>query len=181
VRAAGQALTAESAFVEVRAESGLRHQVDAAFARAGVTRRIAFELSTSDAVVRFVALGFGPAIVPRSTAADRTTMNATVRITTASSCQPDIIAGHDHDAEVVPFTPSTINRRARRATCAVRELVAAARIGVCGTTACWNPVQVIVSLVYQVARKLLAVAPSAQRSGNEVGLWNSRRCGSFPC
>jgi putative transposase len=25
------------------------------------------------------------------------------------------------------------------------------------TTACWNPVQVIVSLVYQVARKLLAV------------------------
>jgi hypothetical protein len=27
----------------------------------------------------------------------------------------------------------------------------------CRTTACWNPVQVIVSLVYQVARKLLAV------------------------
>jgi putative transposase len=27
----------------------------------------------------------------------------------------------------------------------------------CGTTACWNPVQVIVSLVYQVARKLLAL------------------------
>lgn len=27
----------------------------------------------------------------------------------------------------------------------------------CGTAACWNPVQVIVSLVYQVARKLLAL------------------------
>jgi hypothetical protein len=27
----------------------------------------------------------------------------------------------------------------------------------CGTMACWNPVQVIVSLVYQVARKLLSV------------------------
>jgi putative transposase len=26
-----------------------------------------------------------------------------------------------------------------------------------GTTVCWNPVQVTVSLVYQVARKLLAV------------------------
>jgi DNA-binding transcriptional LysR family regulator len=50
----------------MRAESGLRQQVDAVFARAGVTRRIAFELSTSDAVVRFVALGFGPALIPRS-------------------------------------------------------------------------------------------------------------------
>ena len=64
-------LAGESAFVEMRAESGLRHQVDAAFARAGVTRRIAFELATSDAVVRFVALGFGPALVPRSAAAAR--------------------------------------------------------------------------------------------------------------
>jgi DNA-binding transcriptional LysR family regulator len=65
------ALAAESAFVEMRPESGLRCQVDAAFARAGITRRIAFELSTSDAVVRFVALGFGPAVVPRSAAAAR--------------------------------------------------------------------------------------------------------------
>jgi DNA-binding transcriptional LysR family regulator len=63
------ALAAASAFVEMRAESGLRTQVDAAFARAGVTRRIAFELATSDAVVRFVALGFGVAVVPRSAAA----------------------------------------------------------------------------------------------------------------
>jgi DNA-binding transcriptional LysR family regulator len=55
----------------MRPESGLRCQVDAAFARAGVTRRSAFELSTSDAVVRFVALGFGPAVVPRSAVAAR--------------------------------------------------------------------------------------------------------------
>ncbi len=41
------------------------------FARAGVSRRIAFELGTSDAVVRFVGLGFGPAVVPRSAAAAR--------------------------------------------------------------------------------------------------------------
>ena len=60
------ALAAGSAFVEMRAESGLRRQVDATFARAGVERRIAFELSTSEAVVRFVRLGFGPAVVPRS-------------------------------------------------------------------------------------------------------------------
>jgi DNA-binding transcriptional LysR family regulator len=56
-------------FVEMRAASGLRRQVDAAFGRAGVTRRIAFELSTSEAVVRYVALGFGAAIVPLSAAA----------------------------------------------------------------------------------------------------------------
>ena len=64
-------LAARGAFVEMRARSGLRQQVDAAFARAGVTRRIAFELDTSDAVVRYVALGFGPAVVPRSAAAAR--------------------------------------------------------------------------------------------------------------
>lgn len=58
-------------FVEMRPESGLRHQVDAAFARAGVTRPIAFELSTSDNVVRFVHLGFGVALVPRSATTGR--------------------------------------------------------------------------------------------------------------
>jgi DNA-binding transcriptional LysR family regulator len=40
--------------------------VDAVFGRAGLTRRIAFELSTSEAVVRYVALGFGAAVVPES-------------------------------------------------------------------------------------------------------------------
>jgi DNA-binding transcriptional LysR family regulator len=65
------ALAADHAFVEMRAESGLRHQVDAVFARAGVSRRVAFELGTSDAVVRFVGLGFGPAVVPRSAVAAR--------------------------------------------------------------------------------------------------------------
>ena len=62
----GLAALAGGEFVEMRAESGLRHQVDAAFARAGVRRSIAFELSTSDNVVRFVRLGFGVALVPRS-------------------------------------------------------------------------------------------------------------------
>jgi DNA-binding transcriptional LysR family regulator len=59
---------ADTAFVEMRPESGLRRQVDAAFDRAGVTRRVAFELATSHAVARFVGLGFGAALVPRSTA-----------------------------------------------------------------------------------------------------------------
>ena len=59
-------------FVEMRAESGLRTQVDAAFARAGVRRAVAFALDTSDAVVRYVGLGLGVAVVPVSTAAGHT-------------------------------------------------------------------------------------------------------------
>ncbi len=58
-------------FVEMRPESGLRRQVDAVFARAGIQRSIAFELSTSDNVVRFVQLGFGVALVPRSSTTGR--------------------------------------------------------------------------------------------------------------
>lgn len=58
-------------FVETRPESGLRLQVDAAFDRAGVIRTAAFALSTSDAVVRYVGLGFGAALVPRSATTGR--------------------------------------------------------------------------------------------------------------
>lgn len=58
-------------FVEMRPESGLRRQVDAAVERAGMVRSVAFELSTSDNVVRFVQLGFGVALVPLSAAQGR--------------------------------------------------------------------------------------------------------------
>ena len=69
-------LAALGAFVEMRAESGLRRQVDATFARAGVTRTIAFELSSSENVARFVSLGFGAALVPQSVAAGRPDLRA---------------------------------------------------------------------------------------------------------
>jgi DNA-binding transcriptional LysR family regulator len=62
-------LAAAGPFIEMRAESGLRLQVDAAFDRAGATRTVAFELSTSESVVRFAGLGFGAALVPLSAAA----------------------------------------------------------------------------------------------------------------
>jgi DNA-binding transcriptional LysR family regulator len=94
-------LAAESAFVEMRAESGLRHQVDATFARAGVTRRIAFELSTSDAVVRFVALGFGPALVPRSAAAARPDDVAVVDLADPAARHP-ISLVHRHPEPTAP-------------------------------------------------------------------------------
>ena len=48
---------------------GTLPQVDAAFERAGVTRTVAFELGSSDSVVRFAGLGFGAALVPASAAA----------------------------------------------------------------------------------------------------------------
>jgi DNA-binding transcriptional LysR family regulator len=59
-------------FIEMRTESGLRRQVDDAFDRAGVARRVAFELGTSESVVRFAGLGFGAALVPASSAARAT-------------------------------------------------------------------------------------------------------------
>jgi DNA-binding transcriptional LysR family regulator len=61
-------LAEQGAFVEMRVESGLRVQVDAAFARAGATRTVAFALDSSDAVVRYVGLGLGVAVVPASAA-----------------------------------------------------------------------------------------------------------------
>jgi DNA-binding transcriptional LysR family regulator len=61
-------LAAAGPFIDMRGEAGLRLQVDAAFDRAGVERTVAFELGTSDAVVRFAGLGFGAALVPASAA-----------------------------------------------------------------------------------------------------------------
>ena len=95
------ALAAESAFVEMRAESGLRCQVDAAFARARVSRRIAFELSTSDAVVRFVALGFGPALVPRSAATARPDDVAVLELADPAARHP-ISLVHRHPGPTAP-------------------------------------------------------------------------------
>jgi DNA-binding transcriptional LysR family regulator len=94
-------LAAESAFVEMRPESGLRHQVDAAFARTGVTRHIAFELSTSDAVVRFVALGFGAAVVPRSAAAAPPENVAVLELADPAARHP-IALVHRHPAPSAP-------------------------------------------------------------------------------
>lgn len=62
-------LAAAGPFIEMRAESGLRLQVDAAFERAGIARKVAFELGSSESVVRFAGLGFGAALVPASAAA----------------------------------------------------------------------------------------------------------------
>jgi DNA-binding transcriptional LysR family regulator len=73
-------LAAGRSFVEMRPESGLRQQVDAAFDRAGVVRAAAFELGTSEALVRFVALGFGAALVPLSATSGRSGV-AVLRLT----------------------------------------------------------------------------------------------------
>jgi DNA-binding transcriptional LysR family regulator len=61
-------LAGQGAFVEMRTESGLRVQVDAAFDRADAGRTVAFALDSSEAVVRYVGLGLGIAVVPESAA-----------------------------------------------------------------------------------------------------------------
>ena len=85
----------------MRAESGLRQQVDAAFARASEARRIAFELSTSDALVRFVALGFGSALVPRSAATTRPDDVAVVELADPAARHP-ISLVHRRPAPTAP-------------------------------------------------------------------------------
>ena len=85
----------------MRAESGLRHQVDAAFDRAGVSRRIAFELSTSEAVVRYAALGFGAAIVPLSAVATRPDDVAWLRLADPAARHP-ISLVHRHPQPTAP-------------------------------------------------------------------------------
>jgi DNA-binding transcriptional LysR family regulator len=116
------ALAAGNAFVEMRQESGLRAQVDAVFERAGVTRRIAFELSTSEAVVRFVALGFGPAVVPRSAAATRPDLVVTVALA-------DPAARHPVGLIYRRPEPSAPSARAFLALLASRERSGASRTG----------------------------------------------------
>lgn len=55
-------------FIDCHHDSGLRTQVDAAFARAGATRHIAFELGNLMDVARMAVLGLGVAVVPASVA-----------------------------------------------------------------------------------------------------------------
>ena len=126
------------AFVEMRQESGLRRQVDAAFSRAGVQRTIAFELSTSDAVVRFVSLGFGSALVPRSAAAGQ------IR---SAGIRP---AGHQGAAsgEPDPSHPSTLSTECQGVPCPAGSefgltgevLYLVRRFGIClvSMTALWS-------------------------------------------
>ena len=59
-----QELAAAGPFIDRPKTVGARLQVDEAFARAGVERTVAFELSAPQAVERFVSLGLGIALVP---------------------------------------------------------------------------------------------------------------------
>ena len=88
-------------FIEMRQESGLRLQTDAAFDRAGVERTVAFELGTPDAVARYAGLGLGTGLVPASTA------RAAGRVVVLSLHDPEARhpIGLVHHAPV-PSTPS---------------------------------------------------------------------------
>lgn len=60
-------LAADDPAVELRGSTGLRRYVDQAFDHLGVTRKVAFEVATTDELIRYVALGMGFAFVPTST------------------------------------------------------------------------------------------------------------------
>jgi DNA-binding transcriptional LysR family regulator len=60
------ALVGSRPFIHFIAGSGLRHHVDAAFARAGVSVSHSFELGQGSDVIRLAALDIGVAIVPAS-------------------------------------------------------------------------------------------------------------------
>src|ERR1700761_164826 len=72
----GQVTLAELAhvapFVEFRSGTELRRRLDAAFAAAGLTRTVAFELGQIPEMINFAAAGLGTAIVPRAFTADLT-------------------------------------------------------------------------------------------------------------
>ena len=103
----------------MRQESGLRQQVDAAFDRAGVVRTAAFELGTSDAVVRFVGLGFGAALVPLSATSGRSGV-AVLRLTDALAQHPvDLVHRQPEpsapSARGIPGTVDRVMARVRAA------------------------------------------------------------------
>jgi DNA-binding transcriptional LysR family regulator len=97
-------LAADGAFVDVEADSGVRRQVDIAFARADVTRRTALELPTSEAVIRLVALGFGPAVVPYSAVATQPDGIAVLSLSDLAGRYPISLVG--------PARPPTPSARA---------------------------------------------------------------------
>lgn len=61
-------LAGSSGFIDCHHDSGLRTQVDLAFARARTTRRVTFELGNLIDVARMASLGLGAAVVPASVA-----------------------------------------------------------------------------------------------------------------
>jgi DNA-binding transcriptional LysR family regulator len=95
-------LAADDAFIDAEADSGLRRQVDLAFRRAGVTRRTALELPTVDAVIRLVALGCGPAVVPYSAVATQPDGIAVLTLSGLTGRYPISVIG-----PTTPPTPST--------------------------------------------------------------------------
>ena len=67
---------AERQLIALPVGAGIRHQFDAACARAGVTPRIAFEASTPVALAELAERGLGVAIVPASVPRDRDGVHA---------------------------------------------------------------------------------------------------------
>lgn len=73
-------LAGSGGFIDCHGDSGVRFQVDAAFARAGVSRHVSFELGNLLDVARMASLGLGVAIVPASVLAGVTEVEERGRV-----------------------------------------------------------------------------------------------------
>lgn len=102
--------------VELRDGTGLRLELDRAFARAGVVRTIGVEVATTVDAVRYAAFGFGYALVPESVlAGGRLRGNASVLTITGDPIRHPIAVIYE---EPQPTSPAAAELLARlRASC----------------------------------------------------------------
>ncbi|RMI40399.1 LysR family transcriptional regulator [Streptomyces triticirhizae] len=82
------------AFVDLPAKTAGRAQSDLAFAAAGLTREVAFEVTNADYLVRLVRAGLGVALLPPSFVAGLTGM-VTIEITDAPARAEYVIWGRE--------------------------------------------------------------------------------------
>ncbi|MFF2953736.1 LysR family transcriptional regulator [Kitasatospora sp. NPDC057965] len=87
---------ASEVFVDLPAKTAGRAQSDLAFAAAGLTREVAFEVTNADYLARLVGAGLGVALLPPSYVAGLTTGMVTVEVTDAPARAEYVIWGREN-------------------------------------------------------------------------------------
>ncbi|MET8700880.1 LysR family transcriptional regulator [Kitasatospora sp. NPDC004723] len=87
---------APEVFVDLPAKTAGRAQSDLAFAAAGLTREVAFEVTNADYLARLVGAGLGVALLPPSYVAGLTTGMVTVEVTDAPARAEYVVWGREN-------------------------------------------------------------------------------------
>ncbi|MFF2656228.1 LysR family transcriptional regulator [Kitasatospora sp. NPDC058032] len=87
---------APEVFVDLPAKTAGRAQSDLAFAAAGLTREVAFEVTNADYLARLVGAGLGVALLPPSYVAGLTTGMVTVEVTNAPARAEYVVWGREN-------------------------------------------------------------------------------------